>query len=79
VRRPIPLTPFPMRKGGTEAEGGSALIFQGGREAEGGTVLSFKGEQRRRVARSCLSTLNTGCRGQPCRRKCETHRGFHIQ
>src|SRR6202453_1328090 len=25
-----------------------------------------------------LSFLNTGCRGQPCRRKRETHRGFHI-
>ena len=23
--------------------------------------------------------LNTGCRAQPCRRKRETHRGFHIQ
>ena len=21
----------------------------------------------------------TGCRGHPCRRKCETHRGFHFQ
>ena len=22
--------------------------------------------------------FNTGCRGHPCRRKCETHRGFHV-
>src|SRR5271156_6384531 len=24
-------------------------------------------------------SLNTGCRGHPCRRRCGTHRGFHIQ
>jgi hypothetical protein len=86
VWRPIPLTPFPMQKGGTEAEGGP--------------VLSFKGEQRQRVVRSYLSRGNRGRGwpgpifqvltlgaepvlsgaegGQPCR-KCETHRGFHIQ
>src|SRR5258708_10141533 len=23
--------------------------------------------------------ISTGCRGHPCRRKCETHRGFQIQ
>src|ERR1700686_5412270 len=23
--------------------------------------------------------ISTGCRGHPCRRKRETHRGFHIQ
>ena len=29
--------------------------------------------------RSPASFLFTGCRGHPCRRKRETHRGFHFQ
>ena len=42
---------------------------------DGSAVLSRWQGQRPPTA----GGLNIGCRGHPCRRKCETHRGFHIQ
>src|ERR1700683_4983150 len=58
----------PSRAGrGTGLLGVTSL--QSGREQE---------LQMRKVVLDISRFLITGCRAQPCRRKCETHRGFHY-
>src|ERR1700678_1243436 len=57
--------PFPLGKG-NRTRRGSALspLTSSNRGAAPHLVFSFP---------------VTGCRGHPCRRRCGTHRGFHIQ
>jgi hypothetical protein len=69
LSKPGNLTPNPFPSGKGNRIVGSNLF-----RAEGEPDL-FECEQKGVLA---ILRLVTGCRGHPCRRKRETHRGFHI-
>src|SRR6202034_2157327 len=69
--------PFPRGKGNKIVESNLSPSETGNDREEWIRLFPFHPSNRGEAPH--LLFLNTGCRAQPCRRKRETHRGFHIQ